>query len=69
MTQKHILGYCQKMYNIQPKDLCTYLLTTRFSTAGLSAIHIHEDWLFERSLAAKWAQLLITYLDAAYLTH
>ena len=70
MTQKHIFGYCQKKcitYN--PKIFFTHLLTTHFSTTGLSAIDVHADWLLDRSLAAKWAKLLITYLDAAYLTH
>ena len=44
------------------------LLTTRFPTAGLSAAHVHPDWLLDWSLAAKWVELLITYLTAAYLT-
>ena len=44
------------------------LLSTRCPTAGLSATHFHPDWLLDWSLAAKWVQLLITYLTAAYLT-
>ena len=45
------------------------LLSTRFPTAGLKAAHFREDWLLNRSLAAKWAPLLITHLAAAYPAH
>ena len=40
--------------------------STRFPSAGLSAAHFCADWLLNWSLAAKWAQLLITHLTAAY---
>ena len=45
------------------------LLTTCFPTAGLSATHVCADWLLDWSLAAKWAQLLISQQTAAYPTH
>ena len=41
------------------------LISTRFPAAGLSTSHIRADWLHDWSSAAKWAQLLITYLVAA----
>ena len=39
--------------------------STGFPAAGLSTSHIRADWLHYWSSAAKWAQLLITYLVAA----
>ena len=45
--------------------LLASLLSTRFP----SAAHFRKDWLLDRSLAAKWAWLLITRLIAAYPTH
>ena len=39
---------------------------TCLPAAGLSATHVCADWLHDKSSAAKWAQLLITYLVAAF---
>ena len=50
-------------------NIFSSLLSTRFPSAGLSAAHFHADWLLYWSLAAKWAQLLITLLTAAYSAH
>ena len=46
----------------------TSLRTTCSPAAGLSATDVWADWLLDWSLAAKWAQLLITYLCADYPT-
>ena len=46
--------------------LFSSLLFTHFPSAGHSAAHLRADWLFDWSLAAKWARLLITQLTAAY---
>ena len=45
--------------------LFSSLHSTRFPSAGLSDAHFRADWLLDRSLEAKWAQLLITQLTAA----
>ena len=43
---------------------------TRFPTAGLPAACVPAGWLLDRSMSAKYAQLLITYyLATAYPTH
>ena len=47
----------------------TFFLTTHFPATGLTATYVRADWLLDWSLAAKWVQLLITYLAAAYPTH
>ena len=51
--------------NVQTEFVFTPLCTTRFPTASISAIHIRADWPLDWSSAAKWALLLITYLNAA----
>ena len=44
-------------------------LLPAFHSAGLSDTNIRADWLHDWSLAAKWARILITYLDAANPIH
>ena len=46
-----------------------YLLLIHFPSAGLSAAQFRVDWLLDWSLAAKWAQPLVTQLAAAYPPH
>ena len=64
-----------KWYNLDISFLAnvinffTPLLSTHFPSAGLSATHFQVDWLLDWSVAAKWAQPLITQLTAAYPTH
>ena len=41
----------------------------RIPDAGLLNSQVHTDWLHDWSLAAKWARILITYLDAANPIH
>ena len=55
--------------NLRLASFFTYLLTTRFPTSGLSAIHVRLNWLLDWRLVARRGRLLITYQTAAYPTH
>ena len=54
-----------EVFNFSVEFFYLLLLSTRFPEAGLSTSHVCADWLHDWSSAAKWAQLLITYLVAA----
>ena len=51
------------------QSFCKSLLSTRFPTACLSAAHFWTYWPLDWSLAAKWAELTITYQIASSPTH
>ena len=40
----------------------------RFPGVGLSTSNVRADWLHDWSSAARWAQLLITYIVAYWAT-
>ena len=62
--KKQPLAICSGSRKLVEQWLFSSLLTTCFPATGLTATHVRAGWLFDLSLAAKRARLLITYLAA-----